>query len=29
VDAMTIGMCSREEIDENVRFFKEHALVGV
>jgi len=29
VDAMTIGMCSRAEIDENFRFFEEHALVGV
>jgi len=25
---MTIGMCSRAEIDENVRFFEEHALVS-
>ncbi len=29
VDAMTIGMCSREEVDENVRFFEEHAPVSV
>ena len=29
VHALVLGMVSREEIDENVRFFEEHSLVAV